>query len=118
MNTVIEQVAQTEWLSELKGLTLNNIRTKRDGDDPIPYVYLSFEGDFEYEIRVKKNTYFEGALVNSLRKVKTIDHIEMYEHNGYYIVEVCSRSFALFVLRAKLNDGNAEFPFELAVVQS
>jgi hypothetical protein len=83
----------------------------------VPDVNLLFTDDTALTISVKPGVYFEGCLINTLRKAQPIVDVFMTTAGtGSYTVEVRSRTFPLLVLEAVNKDNPTdEFPFMLTV---
>lgn len=107
--------AAAEWGSALKGKTIRGIRPAHD-NGPVPVVNMLFTDDSAVTISVVDGVYFEGCLINTLRKAQPIEDVVIRgdETFGHYEIAVRARTFPLLELRAVNKDNRAdEFPFVL-----
>lgn len=107
-----EVSTQVEWLTELKGKTIKAVRPNHNED--VPSVRLLFKDDSEFELFVRTGVYFEGCLINTLRRAQPIVDIVMVADGDETYIEFAAETFPLLILLAvnkKLAPGN--FPFWL-----
>jgi hypothetical protein len=107
-------ISDTEWLAALEGKTIRGVRPTHD-NGPVPDVNLLFTDDTAFTLSVKPGVYFEGCLINTLRKAQPIMNVLVVTDGfGSWSVEIRSRTFPLMQLLAVNKDNPTdEFPFEL-----
>ena len=109
---VLEIDAENAWIDKLKGKTLTYIRPHFE--DKTPRVVLHFNDETWYEVSTKPGVFFEGCLVNTLRKAQPIADVVCVRDNVDTYMEVSAGSFPLFILLAQNKQRPADdFPFEL-----
>lgn len=102
-----------DWLRQLQGKTIRGVRPTHD-NGPVPDVNVLFTDDTALTISVQPGVYFEGCLINTLRKAQPIVGVRGYTDGaGNFRLEIRSRTFPLLVLRARTDDPD-EFPFLLS----
>lgn len=103
-----------DWLAELKGKTLRSIKTEHNRDDSVPSIVIEFTDDTSYTVTVKEGVYFEGCMINTLRKAQPITDLVFLKEGPDTLVEFVADTFPLFILLAvnkKIPVG--DFPFWL-----
>lgn len=115
-NRIIEP---TDWLPTLYVKTLQAIRPSHDNGS-VPDVNLLFTDGSAFLLSVKPGVYFEGCLINTLRKAQPIANVlAVTGGDGDWCVEIRSLTFPLIMLLARNKDlPHDEFPFELKVRES
>jgi hypothetical protein len=109
----MEQI-ENDWLDELKGKTLLAIRAHHYDNTPVPTVGISFTDGSTYEVISKPGVFFEGCLINTLRKAQPIVDILVIIDRNDTMVEVAADTFPLFMLTAQNKHiPRGEFPFVL-----
>lgn len=104
-----------DWLPLFEGKTIRGVRPTHDRG-PVPDVNLLFTDDSAYTISVKPGVYFEGCLINTLRKAQPVTNVLVVSDvlAGAYTVELRSRTFPLLQLLAVNKEiPYEEFPFEI-----
>lgn len=107
---------QADWLALLQGKTIRGVRPTHD-NGPVPDVNLLFTDDTALTISVKPGVYFEGCLINTLRRAQPIVEVVLVGDavTGIYTLTIRSRTFRLLEMMAVNKDLPAdEFPFMLA----
>ncbi len=107
----MKQISHEHLLEEFQGRTLYSLRPRRpDHTDGKPHVELQFRDGSQYEIHAKLGVFFEGALINTLRKAQPVAAINIEdiddEHDArktYVNIEFACETFTLFALRARLD---------------
>lgn len=111
---------QQDWAEELCGKTLRAIRG-RHKEDGTPFVYMMTEKDGaleHYEIHTSHDgIYFEGALINTLRKTAEIVGVNLYEGNYRTTLDIVTKGYPLVILRTMCKEG-VEGPFPLTLVRT
>ena len=108
------EITEADWQSLLVGKTIRGVRPTHD-NGPVPDVNLLFTDDTSFTLSVKPGVYFEGCLINTLRKAQPIVNVlTVTDGFGRYTVEIRSRTFPLLVFEAVNKDNPTnEFPFML-----
>ena len=103
-----------DWQAMLAGKTIRGVRPTHD-NGPVPDVNLLFTDDTSFTLSVKRGVYFEGCLINTLRKAQpVVSVLTVTDGFGNWSVEIRSRTFPLMQLLAVNKDNPAdEFPFML-----
>ncbi len=103
----------TAQFEDLKGKTIFRI-TPIHGDGA-PQVRIEFKDRTSYILSVQENVFFEGAMINHLRKAQPIvDVIESYLGGRDHVVELRARTFPQLQLLARnMTDQPHRSPFEL-----
>ena len=101
-----------DWLRQLHGKTIRGVRPTHD-NGPVPDVHVLFTDDTALTISVGEGVYFEGCLINTLRKSQPVFAVRGDTDGvGNFTLEIRSRTFPLLVCRARTDDPD-EFPFSL-----
>ena len=108
------EITEADWQSLLVGKTIRGVRPTHD-NGPVPDVNLLFTDDTSFTLSVKPGVYFEGCLINTLRKAQPIVNVlTVTDGFGSWSVEIRSRTFPLIQLLAVNKDNPTnEFPFML-----
>lgn len=103
-----------QWNTAFVGKTIRGVRPTHD-NGPVPDVNILFTDDTAVTISVKPGVYFEGCLINTLRKAQPTTGVIVTPLGfGSYCIEVRSRTFPLLQLLATVKEGDLEdFPFVL-----
>ena len=105
---------ETAWLSEFEGKSLLGVRPEYNENDRVPGVMVSFTDNTRYLIQVKGGVFFEGCLINILRKAQPVYDVALVVDKEDTYLEVRAETFPMFVLMAqnkRIPEG--EFPFVL-----
>jgi hypothetical protein len=97
---VIEEI-EKQWRDLFAGKTLYGIRPQHESNTGVPAVDVTFTDASAFTIEVKDGVYFEGCLVNTLRKAQPVVDVLITEQDGDVMLEVQSKTFPLFVLMAQ-----------------
>lgn len=109
-----EQSLEQRWLDMFKGKTLKSVRTKYTDESRIPAVVVSFIDDSAFEISVLDGVYFEGCLINILRKAHEVDEVMVVVDENETYIEVRAKTFPMFILLAQnMQIPAGDFPFEV-----
>jgi hypothetical protein len=105
---------EEEWLRHFKGKTLLSVRPTYSEGSRIPSVTVTFTDASVFLISPREGIYFEGCLINVLRKARPIEKIECEVDPDDCYLEVRADTFPLFILlgQNKRMDDN-RFPFNL-----
>lgn len=105
---------EEEWLRHLQGKTLVSVRATYTDDSRIPSVLVSFTDDSRFKISPREGIYFEGCLINVLRKARPIESVVIEVDPDDCFIEVRADTFPLFIMLGenKRMDDN-RFPFIL-----
>lgn len=110
MHEDIEQ----EWVDQLVGKTVWGIRPHHDDGKDIPKVDLTFKDNARFTLAVKQGTYFEGCLINTLRRSTPVADVLVTSVDGDWMLEVSADNSPLFILTAVNKSLDDEvFPFVL-----
>jgi len=89
-----------EWLVEFKGKTIRHMRTLHKDNSVVPSVEIEFiEGD-KYEVLVREGAFFEGCMLNTLRKAQPVVDVTWDREGADVCIEVSAETFPLFILLA------------------
>jgi hypothetical protein len=103
----------SSWQQQLQGKTIRGVRPTHD-NGPVPDVNVLFTDDTALTISVRDGVYFEGCLINTLRKSQPVADVRADTDGiGNFTLEIRSRTFPLLLLRARTDEPD-EFPFLLA----
>lgn len=91
---------EKQWLSFLKGKTLLGLRPHRN-QGPVPCVHIQFTDGSTYTVSPVQGVYFEGCLINTLRKARPVTDVMIFQVSGETCIQVESESFTLFELYAQ-----------------
>lgn len=103
---------QEEWLAEFKDKTIRAVRSAHVG--PVPSVHVDFTDGSKYEVFVRAGVFFEGCMINTLRKAQPIHDVLVVTDGTDTYLEVSAPTFPLFILLAvnkQIPEG--DFPFWL-----
>jgi hypothetical protein len=103
---------ERRWQAELKGKELIGLKTIHPAG-PVPHVQVWLKGGGLYVIKPGENVYFQGCMINTLRKPQPIDLVQIAQEGRDFYVEVWSETFPLFSLIGVQRGDIAEFPFAL-----
>ena len=104
---------ENTWLSQLQGKTIKGVRPTHDGG-PVPQVNLMFTDGTAFLLSVKPGVFFEGCLINTLRKAQPIHNVVISTRGNDTKIDIRSKTFPLMHLRAVNKElGPGEFPFLL-----
>jgi hypothetical protein len=108
---------EQDWLSQMGGKTINAVRPTHP-NGPVPQVRLGFTDGTEFIISPKRGVYFEGCLINTLRKAAPVTDVLIERDGTGTMLSLGSRTFPLLVLMA-VNKGlpSSEFPFVIAAAE-
>lgn len=104
---------EADLVKSLVGKTIRGVRPTHDRG-PVPDVNVLFTDDTAITLSVKPGVYFEGCLINTLRKAQPITEVIVRaDGGGDHSLEIRSRTFPLMLLLA-VNKELAldECPFE------
>lgn len=97
----------------LEGKVLRGVRPTHD-NGPVPEVVLLFEDGTTFTARVLPGVYFEGCLINTLRKAQPITKVTVDTVEARTIVTLRCRTFPLIQLMAVNKELEVGvFPFRL-----
>lgn len=108
----VSLTTQDDWLVEFKDKVVSALRSKHEG--PVPSVWIEFTDGSKYEVFVRAGVYFEGCMINTLRKAQPITDVLCVSDGADTYLEVAASTFPLFLLLAvnkKIPEG--DFPFWL-----
>lgn len=102
---------QNNWLSLLQGKTIRGVRPTHDSGS-VPQVRLLLTNGTAFLISVKEGVFFEGCLINTLRRAQPIHDVVITMTKNDTKIDVRSKTFPMLVLRAINREGvPGEFPF-------
>lgn len=105
---------ETSWLVQLEGKSLLGVRPEYNEHDRVPAVVVSFTDNTKFKVSVKDGVFFEGCLINILRKAQPVYDVVLLVDKEDTYLEVRAETFPMFTLMAqnkRLPEG--EFPFHL-----
>lgn len=105
---------EKDWLLDFEGKTIQSIKTGHEDDNVVPFVTVEFSDGSRYKILVRDGAFFEGCMINTLRRAQPIVEVMVVIEDDDTIVEVAAGTFPLFMLMAtnkRLSRGT--FPFWL-----
>jgi len=114
VNTQVEK----DWLLDFEGKTIQSLKTRHEENNVVPYVTVEFTDGSKYQILVRDGAFFEGCMINTLRKAQPVVDVMAVVEGDDTIVEVAAGTFPLFMLMAtnkRLDAG--VFPFWLEQVE-
>jgi hypothetical protein len=115
---VVSKQIEKDWFLDFEGKTIQSIKTKHEENNVVPYVTVEFTDGSQYEIYVRDGAFFEGCMINTLRKAQPVVDVMVVTEEDDTIVEVAAATFPLFMLMAtnkRLESG--VFPFWLEQVE-
>lgn len=108
---------EAEWLTLLRDETIKSVRPQHK-DMPIPTVKVEFESGLIVVFEPKIGTYFEGCLINTLRKAQPLVDVEIVrEMNTTYITLHAEHFPLLELIIANKTLPSQDFPFNLRVLE-
>lgn len=108
---------EAEWLALLRNQTIKSVRPQHR-DMPIPTVRVEFERGMVVVFEPKIGTYFEGCLINTLRKAQPLIDVEIVrEMNTTYITLQAEHFPLVELIITNKTLPSAEFPFNLRVLE-
>lgn len=104
---------EKSWLSEMEGKTITAVRPVRPVG-PVPTVNLAFADGSEYTVEPKRGVYFEGCLINTLRRAQPVETVDIHRDGRFTLITVEAGEFPLLMLSAENKSlDSKEFPFVL-----
>lgn len=87
-----------QLVTALVGKTIRGVRPTHD-NGPVPDVNVLFTDDTALTLSVKPGVYFEGCMINTLRKSQPITDVVVRADGGAdHSLEIRSRTFPLLLL--------------------
>jgi hypothetical protein len=104
------------WTNTFEGKTIKSIRPRhRDGGAPT--VDLSFTDGSAFEIAILDGVYFEGCLINTLRRAQPVLSVLVWRVDYHWTITFESATFPLIMLEASNRQRNStDFPFVVTEV--
>jgi predicted CopG family antitoxin len=103
---------EKHWLSEFQGKTIRGVRPTHEFG-PVPQVNLMFTDGTAYLLSIKEGVYFEGCLINTLRRAQSVSDVVIKFYGKDISLEIRSKTFPMLELRAVAKELPAgELPFE------
>lgn len=111
--TIAVPTRESIWMNELGGKTIVGIRPVRE-TSPVPQVRMIFTDGSEYLVEPRAGVYFEGCLINTLRRAQPITEVVIERDEDETYVELRAKTFPLLEMRAVNRTlPRAHFPFLL-----
>lgn len=107
---------ERNWESLLVGKVIHHIKTERESR--VPTVVVEFRDHTVFTIDVIDGAWFEGCLINTLRRAQAVTEVNVTGEGNDHIVEVRASSFPLFVLIASTDKLKFGHPFPLILKES
>lgn len=104
--------AEKEWMAQLGGKTIKGVRPQHN-NSPVPEVSVLFSDGTAYLITVKPGVYFEGCLINTLRRAQPIEKVVVLTLGTDTIIEIRTKTFPLLQLVAQSRGEAHDQPFVL-----